>query len=251
MTDLIDTVWSLPRNMRAVTESEFYLSSSSIEDASPWTGERGVYGPYVQYWIANITPPSARSVKKAHDGEVTWRDWQGFVTRLRGTVGRVRMVDYYRMRPRFDAGNVSDGAWAGGAMWSDGQPWKVGGLPPYVTFADPVREGDDTAVLKGLPPSTEMVLSINDLCEGRPNGIPTPYGNLYELVTTVRSNSSGQARIYVQPGFRQRFAAGDMMVLREPTCVFRLADKDQGIVRRSMGNVGSLALKLVEHIRDV
>jgi hypothetical protein len=237
--------------MRAAMESRFYLSSDSIDSRSPWTGERSPSDPFVQLFTADVTPPAALSPSRTRADEVSWRDWQGFMTRLRGTSGLLRIVDYYRMRPAYDLRNAPAGAnWAGGGTWSDGSQWSDAALPPYATLDEAAHADDDSIVLRGLPASTDQVLSPADLIEGRPNGIPTNFGNLYEVVHCSRSNADGKARVYIQPGLRQDFAAGDMMVLREPTCVFRLADKSQGIVTRTHGGIGNLGFKLIEHVRN-
>lgn len=249
---LFDTVWELPRAMRAAVQSQFYLSADCIDSRSPWTGEGTPFDPFVQVFIADITPPAAKSVAHTTADEVSARDWQGFMTRLRGTSGLLRVVDFYRMRPTYDVRNAPAKLnWSTGAAWSDGAQWSVGALPPFVTFAEAARANDDSVVLDfgGGLANTELVLSPADLMEARPNGIATSFGNLYEVVHAARTNAAGKTRVYLQPGLRQGFAAGDMVVLQYPTCVFRLADKQQGIVTRSLAGVGNLGFKLIEHTR--
>lgn len=249
---IFNTVWEVPQNMRSAIQSQFYLSQSAIDNPSPWTGERTPYGPFVQIHIADITPPPALSPAKAKDGQPTWRDWQGFMTRMRGTSGLLRIVDYYRMRPRYDIlqGNTLAN-WSGGAHWADDSQWVSGALPPFVVFDENASADADSIIMRGLPADTDEVLTPGDLFECRPNGVPTGYGNLYEVVHCARSNADGKARVYFQPGLRQGFKAGDMIVLRYPTSVFRLADKSQGLVTRSMGNIGNLGFKLIEEIVNV
>jgi len=252
MTDYADTVWELPRHMRSAVQSTFTLSQPAIDNTSPWTGERTPYGPFVQVWMAEIKPPSAFSAAKAREGQPSWRDWQGFITRLRGTTGKVRLVDYYRMRAVYDEKNAAVASdWSDGTTWSDGAQWQNGALPPFVTLDEPAVEGASSIVLRGLPPNTDAVLNPSDLFEMRPNGIPTPWGNLYEVVHVSRTNADGKCRVHFEGALHDSFAMGDMTVLREPTSVFRLADKDQGIVSRAIGNVGKLGFKLIEVMRDV
>ncbi len=248
--ELFSTVWELPRAMRAAVQSQFYLSSDCIDSKSPWTQEGTPSDPFVQVFVADITPPDSFSPMRTTAAEVSWRDWQGFMTRMRGTSGLLRVVDYYRMRPVYDLRNrPSSSRWSDGSTWSDGGEWSTGALPPFVTLDEAAGADEDSVVLRGLPADTETALSPSDLIELRPNGIPTPHGNLYEVVHCARSNTDGKARVYLQPGLRQGFAAGDMAVLRYPTCVFQLADKSQGIVTRSLGSVGSLGFKLIERTR--
>ncbi len=249
---LFDTVWDVPRNMRAAIQSSFTLSSDAFDSVSPFTGERSPSDPFVQVFNADITPPAAKSPKHVRAGEVSWRDWQGFMTRMRGTSGKLRIVDYYRMFSSYDERHdLTLSNWSDGTRWSDGKQWKHGALPPFVTFAEAARAGADTVVLRGLPANVKNVLSPADLIEGRPAGIPTSYGNLYEVVHYAGSNADGKVRVYLQPGLRQGFAAGDMMVLRYPTGVFRLSDKNQGIVTRTSPSIGNLGFRLIEHIINV
>jgi len=252
MTDtLLNTVWTIPRHMRGAVQSQFYLSGNSIESTSPWTGERTPYGPFVQFFIAEIAPPTLNGPAKVNEGQATWREWQGFITRLRGTSGLVRATDYYRMRPTYDIKHkMTTGPWSDSLPWSDGEPWVSPALPDFVIFDEPCTTGDISFVVRGLPPDTDEVLVPGDLIEGRPEGIATPYGNLYEVVHCARTNSDGKARVYIQPGLRMGFVAGDMAVLREPTSVFRLADSRQGIVSRSLGNIGNLGIKLIEEFQN-
>jgi hypothetical protein len=252
MSTFINTIWELPRSMRAAVQSQFYLSSDCIDSRSPWTQEGTPFEPFVQVHIADITPPTALGASRTTADEVSWRDWQGFMTRMRGTSGLLRIVDYFRMRPIYDLRNKpSRSAWSDASLWSDGAEWAGGQLPPFVTFAEAARVDADSIVLNfGADfANKELLINPSDLMEGRPNGVPTPYGNLYEAVHQARTNSTGKARIYLQPGLRQGFAAGDMMVLRYATGVFRLADKTQGIVTRTTGNIGTLGFKLIEQTR--
>lgn len=249
---MIATIWSLPQNQSYVTESRFYLSSDSIDSASPWTGERARALPFLQAWMADLTFPSAPDAQGASVDRSSWRDRQGFLTRIRGTSGLIRVYDSFRRRPSYDL--LHDpvlSRWSDGATFSDGSQWASGPLPPYLTVYEAALFEADSVVLTGLPVNTENVLQPSDLMELRPSGTATEYGNLYEVVLPVRSNSSGRARVYFQPGLRQAASVGDVMAIRDATGVFRLTNKDQGIVTRSIGSIGRSGMSLIEHIKDV
>lgn len=113
------------------------------------------------------------------------------------------------------------------------------------------RAGDTSIVVRGLPASTSAIIRMGDLLEARPSGIPTTYGNLYECVNNTSTNVDGKTRIYIEPGLRRDLALGDMIVLRDPTTVFRLAKDDAGIVSRSLPSVGRMGLSLVEEVREI
>jgi hypothetical protein len=58
-TPLFDTVWELPRAMRAAVQSQFYLQADCIDSRSPWTQEGTPFDPFVQLFVADITPAVA------------------------------------------------------------------------------------------------------------------------------------------------------------------------------------------------
>lgn len=245
------TVWTLPANQSGVTESRFHLSSDSIDNASPWTGERARSVPFLKVWLADLTFPPAPDADAATALRASWRERQGFITRLQGTSGLLRCYDSFRRRPAYDlTHDPSLSNWSDVSTWDDGSQWSFGPLPPFLIVDEAASFEAKSIVLRGLPVSTENVLAPADLMEGRPNGVPTPYGNLYEIVHTGRSNADGKARIYFEPGLRQGYAAGDPFYIRDATCVFRLADKGQGVVTRSLGGIGRSGMSLIEHIRD-
>jgi hypothetical protein len=249
--ELDSTVWALPENQHRVTESRFDLQSDSIDSESAATRQRARAVPFAQVWVVDLVFPPAPDVRAATAEKASWRERQGFITRLRGTSGLLRVYDSFRRRPAYDLTHDPVLAnWSGGATWSDGSQWSSGPLPPFLIVDETARFEETSIVLRGLPADTELVLSPADLMEGRPNGIPTPYGNLYETVLCARSNSAGKARVYLQPGLRQGFAPGDPFYLRDASCVFRLADKAQGRVTRSVGNIGRSGMSLIEHLRD-
>lgn len=252
-SEIFNTVWSLPQTWRGVVESRFHLSAAAIDNPSPWTGQRTPYGPFVQVWMADLNfPVSPEMPQERGDGTMrpSWRQWQGFVTRLRGTSGKIRLVDPLRTRPSYDLrveptlANFSDGS-----QFSDGTQWITGALPPFVTVDAVAAVDSDTMVLRGLRAGIEQILDAGDVFEVRPNGIPASFACFHEITHCTRTTAAGKARIYFQPGLRQGCSAGDMVVLRNPTCVMRLADKDQGIVSRDLNRHGRLGLSLIEEFR--
>lgn len=90
------------------------------------------------------------------------------------------------------------------------------------------------------------ILNMGDLFEARPGGIAAEHGHLYEVNREADTNSTGKTRLYFEPGLRKKIAAGDMIVLRYPTSVFRLASDQEGLISRGLANLGDMGLSLTE-----
>lgn len=236
------SVLTWPREHRATTESQFYLQSSNLMAISGLTGQQTPYGPQYQRFVAKLTFPGKKGPE--------WRQLQGLITRLRGAGGKIRLVDYHRMFNAYDtavrAANGATSRWSDDSLWSDGSGWANGYLPPSVAVDEPASRGDDSVVLRGLPASLADALSAADLIEFRPNAIAPEYGMLHEVVNAARTNSDGKTRVYFQAPLHANLAAGDMAVLRYPMSVFRLAADTEGVIQRSLGNVGNLGLSFIE-----
>ncbi len=233
-------IWTWPENARAAVNSQFYLAPQNLSAMSPYTGEATVYGPTVQRWTAKITLPP-----KTTNG---WRALSGFITRLRGIGGHIRMKDYHRQQTQYDmAVTPTIGTFSDGTKFSDGTGWATGFLPPVCVSGEARGRGSTDLLITALPVSLAAVLQAGDLIELRPNGQPAAFGMLHEVVDTARTNSSGQTRIDFEPGLRIDIAAGDQVVLAGPTTVFRLASDSEGIIARTApGDIGNLGLQLVE-----
>lgn len=228
-----------PREFRAVAQSQFQLQSAGLMATSPFTGEATPYGPFAQRFICNVTFPTVRAP--------THRYWSGFITSLRGMQNTIRMVDYFRMRPAYDV-EVDPGTqnWSDGSTWSDGRGWASGFLPPFCAADEAAIEGENSLVLRGLPASLNAVLRLGDLFEIRPNGLRAAHGMLHELIHESRTDSNGKTRVEFEPSLRKGVAAGDQVVLRYPSSLFRLASDTEGAITRTMGNLGNMGMSLVE-----
>ena len=235
-------IWEWPRAHRATINSTFRLMPMSLSAQSPYTGEQTIYGPTAQRFQAKLTFPGKRSPD--------WRYLSGFITRLRGMSGRLRMVDYNRMRCAFDVALLrtppAAEPWADDQYWSDGRGWESGFLPPFVVAAENRSAGNRNLLLKSFPVSTAGVMQFGDLFEHRPGGIATKHGSLYEVTGNFRTNAAGQTRVYFEAGLRRDVFAGDMIVIRYPTSVFSLTGDAEGEISRGLANVGNMGMSLVE-----
>lgn len=234
------TIWEWPKEWRGTLDSQFTLQAASLSLRSPFTGQVIPYGPQVQRFVAKLTFPT---MKPQHH-----RRAQGFISRLRGINGALRMVDYHRMKPAYDQFVVTPTVenWSDGHAFTDGKGWVSGYLPPFIVCDEAADEGADSLVVRGLPESIAGVMGLGDLFEVRPNGIPANHGHLYEVVTDARSDANGKSRLYCEPGLRKAVAAGDMIVLRYPTSVFRLASDQEGAISRGLASLGNMGLSLEE-----
>jgi len=238
------TIYEWPRCWRGTAESQFYLAPSNLQSVSPYTGQATPYGPQTQIWTAKLTFPTMSP--RDHRG-MPWRQVQGFITRLRGIGGMLRIVDYHRQRSAYDQNRAgAEESWSDNQPFSDGRGWSVGYLPPSIVADEPAREADTSVVVRGLPASLHQALDMGDLFEVRPGGIAVPHGHLYEVSFRADTGASGKTRLYFEPGLRKGVAAGDMIVLREPTSVFRLATDQEGIVQRGLASFGEMGMSLTE-----
>ena len=239
--DGMATVWEWPRLHQGLVESQFYIQVGNLASVSPYTGQQTVYGPNFQRWIAKVVLP----VKKGPD----WREISGLISRLRGQNELIRMVDYYRMAPGYDvAVDATTALWSDSSYWDDLTGWDFGFMPPYVEVDEAAVRDARTMVLRGFPASISTVLRLGDLGEVRPSGSAADHGHLYEMTSNVNSDASGKTRIYFEPGLRAPVVSGDMFVIRKPTSVFTLATDSEGIIQRSIGNLGSIGLSFVEKL---
>lgn len=240
-----------PRSFSGVKSSRFYLKSMSINNVSPWTGGRSVYGVQTQVWVAELT-------LRPFD-EAEWRELSAFISRLDGTSNNVRMFDPMRKSPRGVAGGaVASSAsstptgepWSDGTYWSDGSGW----VAPSGFFADSfgwsegswfgvagenAARGVSTLLLGGLVASQALALAGGDLF--------TVGGFLYEVCADAASDASGYARVEIRPRLRASVASGDQVSFYCPAATFKLASDDQGVFdRRGVERVGDLGINLVE-----
>lgn len=202
------------------------------------------YGPQVQAWTAKLTFPTM----KADSDRMSWREVQAFVSRLKGISGMLRIVDYHRMKTAYDQYSVdpAEQNWSDGTPFSDGHGWVDGFLPPHIEAEEAAEEGATSLVVRGLPENLDKPLRMGDLFEVRPNGIPATHGHLYECVANVKTDANGKTRLYFEPPLRKGVAAGDMIVIRYPTGVFRLSSDQEGIVSRGPVNLGDMGFALSE-----
>ncbi len=241
------SVWEWPKEFRGTVESSFHLMPSSLSSASPYTGEETVYGPQFQRFQAKLTFPAYPG--PARNETVNWRILNGFITRLRGRSQFVRLVDYHRMRCQYDvAVSPSSVNWSDGSTWSDGAGWENGFLPPFVTVDEAAVRGDDSVVLRSFPASLVDVLRPGDLMEFLPNGERRDYSLLHEVTHYCRSNADGKTRVTFQAPLRIGLAPGDAVSLRYPSGVFRLASDGEGVMQRSLGNIGQAGLSFNERL---
>jgi len=232
-------VWEWPHKHRGTSSSQFFLAPSSLTSTSPFTGQSSVYGPQVQTWMAKLNYPTMLAKK--------WRPLQAFITRLRGINGLVRMIDYQRMYPYYDAFKVkqTEQAWTDGTFFSDGRGWSEGFLPPSVTVDEAALEGATSIVLRGLPANLAAIFA-GDLGEVRPAGVAANHGHLYEITTDATTNSDGKVRVYFEPALRKKVAAGDMWVMRCASSVFNLSSDSEGIMARGESGEAAIGISLTE-----
>jgi hypothetical protein len=237
----VTVVYSWPDNLKGVVESRFYLRTANLSSTSPYTGQRSAYGPTAQIWVAELTFPA---MQKQH-----WRYLSGFLSRLDGISGLVRMPDAFRINPLYneEIGGTITG-FSDDTLFEDGTGFIEGMVPSFCSVGENAAVGADSIVIQGLPESTDGIFRSGDLIEAQPSGQATPYGNLYEVVGQGNSDGDGKSRVYIRPGLRVGLAEGDAIKTVRATSVFRLANDQEGIMNRTMPDHGRLGLTLVEKL---
>ncbi|TAK50234.1 MAG: hypothetical protein EPO23_03240 [Xanthobacteraceae bacterium] len=238
MTD----VWEWPRAWYRVTSSVFQLKKVALAAPHRWTGAASVYGPISQLWTAKLS-------LTAQDWDDQGQAMAAFLDRLGGQAGLMRIGDVARQIPLRDRASVAASeAWSDGSHFGDGTGWVSGLLPPTVSLDAAAAKGVTYIVVAGLPASEARVLRAGDLIELRAGGIATATPNLYTLVRDAPTDAAGRTGLEIRPPLRQGFAAGDMVVLSNPTSVFRLLDDDQGEAALTGRRLANMGFALVEAI---
>lgn len=238
-------IMTWPQRWCADVETEFRLRSNSFLSNGFTPGAPDIYGPHAQVWTASI-PIAVQKDRRQ------WMAIEAFFSRAGGIAGRIRMFDPKRPRPGRDIKRAEQRAadlgqpWSDGQMWSDGTGWSESDLPPYCVVDEAAAAGADSIVLSGLPVSEAPCLWAGDLMEVRPNGQPADFGHLYEAAFDAPTDAAGKTRVYINPGLRAGVGAGDQVVLRFPTSVFRLVDDDQGRLGHMLGGAARSGFALLE-----
>lgn len=238
-------IYTYPPEWYEFSKIAFPLRSMSQASPRPWAGGNSVYGPHAQLWLPKLT------VGTIHNQRV-WREMGAFFSRLGGQSGLLRIGDFSRGKPVYNvnrAGGVS--TWSDGTLFSDGYGFVSGLLPPTCFLAASASRGDIDVMIGGLPASIADALHRGDLFEVRPNGIPSASPNLYQVMVTGSTDPSGRTGVEIRPPLRMDLAAGDMVVLNDPTSVFHLVDDSQGDMEISAPIKADFGFSLIEAMDQV
>lgn len=228
-----------PRAWYRVASGNFFLSSTNLVAQNPFTKRLSVSGPTSQLFQAKID-----LAVQPHEA---WLGMEGFFAEAGGSKSIIRMCDFGRLTPQvnFEAEGIVT-PWSDGTFWTDGTGWVNGRLPPKVVVAERAAKGQTSVVIGGLPASTPRVLRRGDDVEFRRNGVADETPSLHRIIRDAPTNAAGRTRIEFRPALRKGVDIGDMVVLDYPMGNFRLIDDNQGVVDRSLPNLGTLSFQLIE-----
>lgn len=233
-------IYTWPEARRAFTSGRFTLQTASLSSRSPFTPTRNTSLAF-QFWRADYVYEPAR-------GPSEWQDADAFFARLSGDVNVLRIGDPLRCGPKYNRRNKKAAeSWSDNTNWSDGYGWSDGYIPPTAQLSAAVERGGTSIPIEGLIASVAAALSPGDLLELRPGGIATETGNLYVVTVGGATDSNGEIGVEIRPNLRQNFAAGDMVVFRNPQTVMRLTDGEQGVIERE-SNIGRFGFSCIEHL---
>lgn len=234
-------VYDFPREWYALlTTQKFTLRSLNQSAPTTWNGAgASAIGPHTQLWTTDF------AFRPMYDP--VQQDVDAWVSRLRGRSGVARISHTLRNRPWYDRNlAASTSLFSDGSTFSDGSAFANGYLPPEIYVATAAARGARYITLGGLPASLATAFRAGDLLQIKPNGIPGSVPHLYKIMYGGATNSSGQIGVDIEPGLRQAVAAGDVVSLRYPSTLFRLADDGQGEIEIGANGIGSTGLSFVE-----
>lgn len=238
MTDLPEYRWprDLLPNAVQMDWQAFMLTSKM-----PLRGSRRTSGPIVEVWEAKFT-------YRDLIGSAKWGPIRGFLGRLRGSAGIVRIHDPARFLPRGVAAGInmttrlenlptapfSDGTW-----FSDGTGWTDAATAGTIAATAPVKA--EWIKVGGLVPSQTLSIGASDLLEIG--------GRLYEALIDAPSDAAGCALIQIGPRLRAPALPGDRVEFAYPSSPFQLVDKRPTMEVRGGGARTDFGLDLVEYLR--
>ncbi len=237
---MIARIW--PEEFHRFSSMTFRLLSLNLAVPHRWTGGKSVYGPIARVWTAraSLAPQAWDQYGQA---------MSALLQSLGGQSGVMRIGDMSRRLPLRDRLLIAESEnFSDGTTFTDGTGFVSGYLPDFVTLHAAVEKGVSFVVLTGLPASEAAVLRPGDLFELRPNGIPSASPNLYQVRYNAPTDAAGRTGVTFDPPLRQAFAAGDMVVLKNPTSVFHFVDDEQGAFEVGLAGHCSSGFDLVEAV---
>lgn len=240
---MMPTIYTLSLDKIKSAAGKFRLRPNSVVSLGQFTGVRSVYGPVSSLWTAEI---STAQMERAD-----WQYLSAFFSRGRGVAGLVRMTDPWRRYPLrdqmlLDANGLGTTFFADDTAFVDGTGFISGLLSPLASVYENESAGANSLVMAGLPISLTPVFYAGDIFEIRPAGIASTHGNLYEISNNANTDVNGRVMVDFEPELYSGIAAGDQIVLREPTTVFRPNSDDEGVVERYLADLGATGFSLVE-----
>lgn len=242
------TIWNWPADWTKQVSGTCRLVRRSLTSTQPFSAFSRVDGPIDERWMLEFTMPTL--------GESDWKGIEGWLSRLDGLAGGIRISDPYCKYPRgagtganpANGGTQSTYAFDDSTTWSDGTTWFDSA--PTIAVAAAAVKGAEYIHVSGLQASQTSAfkwgdkMEIGSLSDGR--------GLLYQVVNeNVASDSSGEALVKIRPRLRAAVAAADKITIYNPTSVFRLVSEDAAIVSRSLPALGSFGISLVEIPEEV
>lgn len=235
-------IFTFPVAWYRMTKVTFRLTAKSQITPRTWIGGKSVFGPHAQLWVAQFT--LAVQQQDAYGQSIA-----AFFSRLDGQAKLIRIGDPFRRVLQFNRRNVGSGSlWDDLTSWDDATLWAEGLQPSSGTVSVAASRGDKSLVIAGLQHSTAASLSPGDLIEIQPGGAASETPNLYEVQTVGDTDSTGKTGVEIRPRLRQNVVAGDKVVFRDATSVFRLIDDEQGAAEVEIPNIYVIGFSLIEAI---
>jgi hypothetical protein len=232
-------------NRIAPERSAFRLLNLAAIGKSPFRANVQAAGPLTQQWAAEVVWPIA-------DYE-EWPEMLSIIARLRGRVNLLRITDFARRKPLGAAAGISrkyaapQTGFTDSTLFTDGTGFSDGGSSGVVEVV--ASAGNNTLIISGLVPNQAISIEHSDLMEIN--------GYLYMSVTRSASDTTGKARVVIEPALRTHVFSGDRVLFVDPTSPFQLAAEEGvessfipggGLGDEPMPHLEPISLKLVEFI---
>lgn len=214
--------------------------SYALTSKLPLRGSRRSSGPLVEVWEAKLT-------YRDLIGAEAWAPIRGFLGRLRGTAGLIRIHDPARALPRGVAAGINRSTrlesligqpFGDGTIFSDGTGWVDASTAGTIAIAAPIKS--EWIAIGGLVPSQGLALGASDLLEIA--------GRLYEVLVDAASDAAGVALVQIGPRLRAPVLAGDRVEFAHASSPFQVVDKRPTMEVRSSGLRTDFGLDLVEYL---
>lgn len=231
------TILTWPAGVPEPKSADFWLRANTQQHVSPLSQDTQTLELAGARWRAELVfPPLV---------ETQWRAFTAFLARLRGASGRFYYYPPYKARtPQVSAGGtprVNGGGQVGSSLITDGWPASTTVL----------KAGDYFSFDNGAGGRELKIVRADATSDAGGGGYfasryfpPRYFARRY--FGGSGGGSTGAATLTFDPPIRSAPLDDSLIVTLNPSCIFRLADDDQGRLSYEEANFAGVSLSLIE-----